>query len=539
MKKLVSRPSKILRLVIYITTSLAVFYVALYVLGGHFRGDVPVHHAPEFEMVGQDELPDFPTPIVVEDAHGQLKWTVSIPHDYDFPLSPPEYSDMLEHCREASLQSKGLQAQGRSTLRDHLAALPNYVATVPDPNFIDITEAEQAGLLPSTHAFSDDDKGHFVGIKQSASQQTCKSSITYVLESSDAGLGQSIMRLWTVYGLAKALGKPFFIDDSRWGYGLYSDIFGSVPDPGCKPPPRHHMLPCPAEARHLVVSSVNANQMVPALAATINGKTADTDSEQQFLELARSGYQDLFKLNGPDQEYVDKRVVTLRAKSKSQSVPIVGLHIRHGDRHPLEYQYRETYIPAEVYISKAHDLVGEQHSHKFGHKESEPIVLLASDDPMTYEDAELTGALPAQDRIRLATKEAIEEAYQDPHFLHSFVDESFGWEGGFFAPMFWNLGRKTKNNAGDGPTGASPNDADVEVVSKTEPSAQAMRLRSLMGRAYMMDLAVLSKASDQVVCAVSAMGCRLLGVMLGWDEGMSGGRWQNVDGEYGWMGFDS
>lgn len=546
-KKIVARPRRLLRTILYLSAFLALVYTTVYLLQAMFGYHGYEHHHEEFEMVGQDELPDFPTPIVVTDEHGQSKWTVSIPHGHAFPLEPAQYADMLEHCREASLRSKGLNPEVRPSGQARMDDMVASGSSKPDGNFIDVSEAEKAGMLPSIHklVLSEEGRGHFVGAKQLAGETVCEGSITYVLESSDAGLGQAVMRMWAVYGAARALGKTFFLDDSRWGYGSYGDIFQPPPAPDCRAPPRHHMLPCPAEARHLVVSSVNANQMLPALVAQLDPEGKTSNSERQFLELAQAGYQDLFKLNSDDQDYVDSRVRDLRLKASAAHTkippsPIIGLHVRHGDRHPFEFQYRDTYIPAEVYLSKVQQLVDEQLSTEIHgqHDTETSVTLLASDDPMTHDEAEFTSFIPAQERIQLASKEAIDDSGQDPHFLHSFVDESFGWEGGFFAPMFWNLGQKTRNNAGDGPVGASPTDADFKNPVKTGPSDQTLRLRSLIGRAYMMDLAVLAGASDKVVCAVSAMGCRLLGVMMGWEEGIIGGRWVNVDGEYSWMGFD-
>ena len=63
-----------------------------------------------------------------------------------------------------------------------------------------------------------------------------------------------------------------------------------------------------------------------------------------------------------------------------------------------------------------------------------------------------------------------------------------------------------------------------------------MRLRELIGRAYMMDLAVLGQASDVIICTVSAAGCRLLAVTMGWEKAMEKGNWANIDGNYGWTG---
>ena len=44
------------------------------------------HGGDQYEMVGDSELPDFPTPVVVADKRGRAKWTVYIPPDMKFPL---------------------------------------------------------------------------------------------------------------------------------------------------------------------------------------------------------------------------------------------------------------------------------------------------------------------------------------------------------------------------------------------------------------------------------------------------------------------
>ena len=54
----------------------------------------------------------------------------------------------------------------------------------------------------------------------------------------------------------------------------------------------------------------------------------------------------------------------------------------------------------------------------------------------------------------------------------------------------------------------------------------------------MMDLAVLGKASDRLVCTVSSMGCKLLAVMMGWEAAIEQGKWVNIDGDFEWRGVD-
>lgn len=161
------------------------------------------------------------------------------------------------------------------------------------------------------------------------------------------------------------------------------------------------------------------------------------------------------------------------------------------------------------------------------------IVVLASDDPVVYESTEMKGARRAQERIKLASKQTIQKANPKKSVMHKFVDETFGWEGGFFAAMFWNLG-VSKAYAADGGGVADGGDG----IEPAKPSPETRRLRSLVGRAYMMDLAVLAEASDVVVCTVSAVGCRLLAVMMGWESAMEEGNWVNIEGGNGWLGVD-
>lgn len=537
-----SRPSRVVRRLIYLIILIAFFYGVAFLFRNEAMPAIwPYFANDEFEMVGQDVLPDFPTPVIVSDPKGRSKWTVSIPPNHDFPLSIQQYSDMSGQCREVSARARDLHHKTPLTEQ----AILNYDA--PDDNFVDIYDAELTGMLPfSGKGVPVKDTGHFVGLDAdiTADMHVCESSMTFVLESSDAGLGNAMMMMWTFYGLAKEQNRAFFIDDSRWAYGKYADMFQPPPIPDCRPPPRHQIVPCPFQARHLVVSSATAKEVFPALLAKHHRISHTGDSLRDVFELARTGYSELFKLNIEDRDYVGNRVADLRSKAKIDDVavpdvPIIGLHIRHGDQHPLEYQYRNTYIPAEVFLGTAQHLTEEHYKKSSGDSVAlESIILAASDDPTVYKEPSLSSVIPAQERIRLASKEAIENANHNPHLLHHFVDEAFGWEGGFFAPIFWNLGVDSKNNAANAPAGVELDNVNAEARLMAPPSEQTLSLRGLIGRAYLMDLAVLAGASDNVVCAVSAMGCRLLALMMGWEASIDKGAWVNVDGDFGWTGIN-
>ncbi|PHH73644.1 hypothetical protein CDD83_4693 [Cordyceps sp. RAO-2017] len=533
-----ARPSRLLRRLLYCAAVLVAFYLLLSVLGdggGSIVHNVLPHFSHgHFDMVGQDTLPRFPTPVVVGDRRKRPKWTVSIPHDYDFPLSIRQYAAMGDLCREVSAHARDLH--DKPPLSDEAVLSRDK----PDGYYVDVHEAERAGLLPpEPKERQPRHTGHFVGLdwESMAGKPVCRSSLTFVMESPDAGLGGSLMTMWILYGLAKEQGRAFFVDDSRWAYGAYTDLLQPPPLPDCRPPARHHMVPCPAQARHLVVSTVTARDVLPALFAKHGRIAGAAATQQDVLQLARAGYRDLFKMTNDDRDYVEGRVKELRAMSgqgtaSSPATPIIGLHIRRGDQHPLEYQYRDTYIPTEVFAGRAQHLV-EAHYNGTEVEEGsrrQSVVVMASDDPTVHKEPDLAGALLAQERIRLAAKDAAaDKAQPNPRVLHRFVEEAQGWEGGFFALVFWNLGAQRKNNAA---ATAVPGDSRSDQADPA--SEQTLRLRSLIGRAYVMDLAVLAGASDKVVCAVSAMGCRLLAVMMGWERAMEHGAWINVDGAYGW-----
>lgn len=523
----------------------------------------------EYEMIGQDNLPDFPTPIVVTDRRGRAKWTVSIPPNYDFPLAPREYADMCAKCREVSSRVGRMHSHSPMTAAiDQITLMGSGVSSQDnDRYFLDVRDAERQGFLPGARSKVPGRGGELLGVDgHSLVEKTvCKSSLTFVLESDDAGLGKTLMALWMAYGLAKREGRAFFIEDAHWAYGSFNSMFEKPPTPSCRPPPRHEMLPCPRQARHLIISAANARDLfggaIDADDIYAEGPAAHLQhrpAQRELYALAREGHEALFKLTAQDREYVfnrahEHKIKTYAVDGAAHNGRMVGIHVRHGDRHPLEFQYADSYIPLTEYVDAARELLNaslqqQQQQHDDGNTHDQTIarqksfLVVASDDPLVYDAAELTASgLPtvrAQELIRLAGKEEVggeAQKKQPKNVMHKFTDETFGWEGGFFAAMFWNLGTSSRSVYSTGPSAA----ADPQHRSSVAPSAETIRLRSLVGRAYLMDLAALSAMTEGggVVCAVSAMGCRILAVMMGEERAFGRGEWRNVDGGFGWNGF--
>lgn len=255
--------------------------------------------------------------------------------------------------------------------------------------------------------------------------------------------------------------------------------------------------------------------------------------------LARVGYEALFKMREEDEKYVLQKSLDMYGSIKAEGGISIGMHVRHGDKHPFEFQYQEDYVPLTRYIDTARDIyieIVEGESPKKRNLLSSPFskdpvqarhtsskMVLASDDPLVYDSPELgPNSVRAQDRIALATKAQLEAAQKEPK-KNRWIDEITGWEGGFYRNIFFSLGQ---------PVG---NAQDTQKINPAEVSPDAMKLRELVGRAYLLDLAMLSKA-DTVICTVSSSTCKLLAVMMGWDNAIIQNKWRNIDGAFDWRG---
>lgn len=466
-----------------------------------------------YEIVEDYSLPDYSSPLAVTDAQGESRWTIHIPAKRGFPLPAKEYQDICSHVHEV--------AKHVASLRGNEEQVANLQYYDQDPNYIDVAQAQLNDLIPFDPNF-----------KPGGDMPVCKSSMIYVLDAADAGLGGSLLGLWLAYGLAQREQRTFFIEDSNFAYGKYDTLFQRPPPPKCRPPPPTHRVPCPHMSQHLVVSSATWQY-------TFDEAFYQRFDDKQIFDMMRVGYEALFKLLPDDATYVDSRVVQLR-KQLGEHTLLAGLHIRRGDRHPDEFQYAQGYIPPSEYATALRKLVDATTTtflSATSHSRQKYTFILASDDADMYLDPELNGlAIRAQERISLTSKKELGE------------EGGLGWERGFFKDAFWSLGApeqvlKWKHANSPLPTKdpkyqqqilGSTGDAD-RIAEMYEPgrdyhafpTSEALQLRGLIARAYILDLAVLSR-SDRLVCAVSSRGCRILGVMMGWDQ-IDSGHWKNID----------
>jgi hypothetical protein len=144
------------------------------------------------------------SPIAFMDVDGLYRWTVDIPPDGEFPLEPLQYANICRTIQHGAWKHKGPDGHEAHS-HGHFA----YYHV--DKDFMDVEEAESLGFIHNQSY------GHEVkATTDSPETEICSKSLTYVLESADAGLGHVLMGLWMSYGLARKEGRAFFIDDRKW-----------------------------------------------------------------------------------------------------------------------------------------------------------------------------------------------------------------------------------------------------------------------------------------------------------------------------------
>jgi hypothetical protein len=156
-------------------------------------------------LVADNKLPQDPAPIVLAGKDGELKWTVSIPPSLSFPLAPQTYASI---CMQSHAMSNNLLKMKSNGMHGH----GHFPYDRVDKNFIDVQEAEEIGVIPTGRAKS------WMGYTSTSESgmKACEKSLTYVLETEDAGFGSTLMGLWMAYGLAQKEGRAFFLDDRTW-----------------------------------------------------------------------------------------------------------------------------------------------------------------------------------------------------------------------------------------------------------------------------------------------------------------------------------
>jgi hypothetical protein len=171
--------------------------------------------------LGVDDLPSSPATLMVTDKRGRSRYTIAIPATAPFPLPPAELLNLCSAAHETSEDlGNGRNGGSKAAGLFPLLGKRHRHYSAPDPWYLDVAEAEQQGWLPKG---TEQEISYIKGGKvnkdvagKAGEDGVCEKSLTYVLETNNAGLGVSLMQAWMAYGIAQEEGRAFFLDDTKW-----------------------------------------------------------------------------------------------------------------------------------------------------------------------------------------------------------------------------------------------------------------------------------------------------------------------------------
>ncbi|CUS12921.1 unnamed protein product, partial [Tuber aestivum] len=390
-------------------------------------------------------------PTMLDYGEGNQKWTWRLPDNLGGLLRPHVYGEMCRAAGRASAAAAGHGGHGGHAHHGYYWV---------DDHF----------LNPRV-----EDEGALRGV--------CKRSLTYMLDSSDPGLGGMLLGLWSAYGLAMSENRTFFVDDSNWSWGTYATYF--LPrKPSCRPPPPSIVIPCVNQAPHLLVAHSTTSATFGHAFTDFfeDARKMGVQRQHKIFALARSGYEALFRLrlSPADEEAVEARKNQLEEEGGNRKV--LAVQIRRGDGKDKAFEWRKTgHVPVSHYA----DLISSATANAGGNA----TVLLSSDDPEVYSLAEFASYTPAQ-------------LPPPPPDTRNILPG--GW---------------TRQAFGDARAGES------EAVTN-------------MAREYFRDVKILGEAASTLFCGGNGNTCRVLAVVMGWQTAVEEKGWVNVDDGRGWFGVD-
>ncbi|KAI0828830.1 hypothetical protein BC628DRAFT_1169789 [Trametes gibbosa] len=210
--------------------------------------------------------------------------------------------------------------------------------------------------------------------------RVCTSTITYLLDG-HVGLMADLALMAQAAAHAREQNRTFFVDDTHWNRGKWTEHFQPVegrelgPEPGCLPPPPEELVACPRTARHWVISSRtalyhmghsfseeyedpfmhNVQRWRPIYERAVKSFEEVIRPNAYTAALIRSARQELAELlsippppvDGPGNNDVGSQHDETAARQM-----YIGAHIRKGDRVPDGFIfYPDKQIPLENYIT--------------------------------------------------------------------------------------------------------------------------------------------------------------------------------------------
>ncbi|KAJ2918427.1 hypothetical protein MD484_g2011, partial [Candolleomyces efflorescens] len=229
------------------------------------------------------------------------------------------------------------------------------------------------------------------------SDKICNSTITYMLDG-NVGLAADLALMAQAAALARERNRTFFVDDTYWTRGKWTDYFQDVaftqqgPEPGCSPAPPEELVACPRTARlnwacyHFGHAFENHYE---------NSYGHDLNRAKPIFEHADASFSSTIQPNDQMTNVINTAKQELLASISTQDPHLnidehntaengyISVHIRRGDRIPHGWEYHRNPIPIKEYV----DAVLETAKRTQASDSSAPPVLyIASDSPAAVDE---------------------------------------------------------------------------------------------------------------------------------------------------------
>ncbi|KAI0640097.1 hypothetical protein C8Q77DRAFT_1084610 [Trametes polyzona] len=349
--------------------------------------------------------------------------------------------------------------------------------------------------------------------------RVCSSTITYMLDG-HVGLMADLALLAQAAAFARERNRTFFVDDTHWNRGKWTDHFQPVdgldpgPEPGCLRPPPEELVACPRTARHWVISSRTAQYHMghPFSEEYENPYARHMHRLRPIYERAQKSFEEVIRPNAhlaalirsARKEFAD--LLTLppspvgepgheAASAPAQQI-YIGAHIRRGDRMPDGYMfYKDKQVPLENYLAGVRETWDRLYGGANASSSDAGVTDVSSGTPDRY---------PAAPIVWLAS--------DSPAAMREFAAA--------FPPStaLFSLERNTDPAL----RALAPKHAYVQAEFDVEPLEERVRLTQGM----VVDFAMLSGmwawpgevVPSAVVCGVGSNVCRMAALGFGFDR---------------------
>ncbi|KAI9445392.1 hypothetical protein H4582DRAFT_2109058 [Lactarius indigo] len=238
--------------------------------------------------------------------------------------------------------------------------------------------------------------------------RTCSKTITYMLDGR-VGLLADLALMAQAAGLARQVGRTFFVDDTYWNRGKWTDHFQDVrmrqpgPEPECRAPPPEELVACPRNA-----SECKQTVFMTSSDQVVNSRTAKYHFGYAFTDEFEDPYgRQLNRLRGIFNQARESLIQTIRPNAVTASLihsartelvsfldldsnhsarndQYQSIHVRLGDRMGSSWEYRDKNVPIEEY-ARASNAAWDRLFRPTGNSAPQ-AVYLASDDPKAFEE---------------------------------------------------------------------------------------------------------------------------------------------------------